>query len=185
MTATPDTRHAGPTRQRGITLVEAAIALAIVAVLAGTALPGFGSLRAARVLDSAVAQLRTDIHLARSAAVATGQTVRLRVQPAAQGGCYVVHTGTAGSCSCTQAGAAVCSADGQLLRAAAFSPGQGLAVQANVGQLAFDPHQGTVTPTGTLSLSNHRGDQLRVVVNIMGRARTCKAAGHLSGHPDC
>ena len=172
-------------RQRGVTLVEAAMVLGIVAVLAGTAAPSFGSLRATRTLDSAAAQLRTDIHLARSSAVAMGQTVRLRVQPAVQGGCYVVHTGAPGSCSCTPAGDASCSADAQLLRAAAFGTGQGLALQANVGSLAFEPHQGTVTPTGTLSLTSPRGDQLRVVVNIMGRARTCKAAGTLTGHPAC
>jgi type IV fimbrial biogenesis protein FimT len=183
--ATAFVRRPHRPQQRGLTLVEAAMVLGIVAVLAGTAAPSFGRLGAARTLDSAAAQLRTDIQLARSAAVAMGQTVRLRVQPAAQGGCYVVHTGAAGSCSCTPAGNASCSADAQPLRTAGFGSGQGLALQANVASLAFEPHQGTVTPTGTLSLATAHGEQLRVVVNIMGRARTCKVAGSLAGHPAC
>ena len=160
--------------QRGFTLVESAMVLGIVAVMVGVGAPSFDEVRATRLLDVAAAQLRTDVQLARSTAVAIGQTVRLQVQSEA-----------AGSCSCTPAGTASCADPAQLLRTAAYGPAQGLALKANVGSMAFEPIQGTVTPTGTLTMSTRRGDQLKVVVNVMGRARSCKAAGDLHGYPAC
>lgn len=174
-----------PRRQTGVTLVESAMVLGIVAVMVGVAAPALDDLRASRLVGAAAAQLRTDVQLARSTAVSLGQTVRLQVHSATNGSCYVMHTGPAGSCSCNPEGTASCTDPAQLLRAAVYGSTQGLAVQANVGSMAFEPFQGTVTPTGTLTMSNHRGDQLKVVVNVMGRARTCKASGHLHGHPAC
>lgn len=181
----PQSRHSGQSRQSGVTLVESAMVLGIVAVMAGVAAPRLEDLRDSRLVDVAAAQLRTDVQLARSTAVALGHTVRLKVQSDAAGSCYVLHTGPAGSCSCSPTGTASCTDPAQLLRAAAYGSAQGLALQANVGSMAFEPIQGTVTPTGTLTMSNRRGDQLKVVVNVMGRARTCKAAGDLHGHPTC
>lgn len=171
--------------QRGITLVESAMVLGIVAVMVGVGAPGFDEVRATRLLEVAAAQLRTDVQLARSTAVAMGRTVRLQVQSEAAGSCYLLHTGPAGSCSCTPAGPASCADPAQLLRSAAYGQAQGLALRANVGSMAFEPIQGTVTPAGTLTMSTRRGDQLKVVVNVMGRARSCKAAGDLHGYPAC
>ena len=51
--------------------------------------------------------------------------------------------------------------------------------------MAFSGTQGTVTPTGTLTVRNDQGAQLKVVVNVMGRTRTCQAAGSPAGHPAC
>jgi type IV fimbrial biogenesis protein FimT len=171
--------------QSGITLVECAAALAIVAVLVGVAVPRFDDLRSTHVLQTAAAQLRTDVQHARSAAVAMGQTVRLQVRSGAQGSCYVVHTGDAAACRCTPAGDAQCEAPAQLLRATSFAADQQLTLAANVQSVGFDPFQGTATPTGSVTLSNGRGDAVKVVVNVMGRARTCRAAGTIQGHPNC
>lgn len=172
-------------RQCGVTLVESAMVLGIVAVMVGVAVAAFDEIRATRALETAAAQLRTDVHHARSTAVAMGQTVRLQVQAGVAGSCYLVHTGQAGDCNCSPAGNATCTVPAQVMRAMSYGPGQGLAIRANSASMAFDAFQGTVTPTGSLTVTNARGDQLRVVVNVMGRARTCVAAGRLGGHPAC
>lgn len=172
-------------RQSGITLVESAAVLGIVCVMFGVALPKLETVFATRMLETAAAQLRTDVQHARSTAVAMGQTLRLQVQDGAAGSCYVVHTGSAGSCSCTPSGSVTCSAAAQPLRAVLYGADQRIAVRANTSSMAFDAFQGTVTPTGTLTMSNSRGDQLKVVVNVMGRARTCVAAGPSTVHPAC
>lgn len=174
-----------PRRQSGVTLVEASMVLGIVAVMVGVAVPGFDELRASRALDAAAAQVRTDVQLARSTAVALSQPVRLRVLSNAAGSCYVLHTGATGSCTCSPDGTTTCAGPSEPLRAAAVAKSHGLTLSANVGSMTFEPIQGTVTPTGTLTLGNHHGDQLKVVVNVMGRARTCRSAGQLPGHPAC
>ena len=172
-------------RQAGVTLVEAAAVLGIASVMVGVAVPALGDLRDTRLLEAATAQLRTDIHHARSTAVAMGQTVRLHVHDEPAGSCYVVHTGMAGDCSCQPSGTTLCTASAQPLRSVGHAQASGIAIRSNAGSLAFDAFQGTVTPTGSLTVAHVRGDRLRVVVNVMGRARTCRAAGTLHGHPAC
>jgi type IV fimbrial biogenesis protein FimT len=99
-----------PTRQRGFTLIETCMVLAVSTVLATTAAPGMRDLIAARRLSNAASQLANDIHLARSAAVMRNQALRLSFVPRAGGSCYVIHTGSAGQCECSDSsgGPAVC-----------------------------------------------------------------------------
>ncbi len=178
-------RKTSSIRQAGITLVEAAVVLGITSVMVGVAVPALDDLRGDRLLEAATAELRTDIHHARSTAIAMGRTVRLHVHDETAGSCYVVHTGSAGDCSCQPSGATLCAASAQSLRSVGHLRASGIAISGNAGSLAFDAFQGTVTPTGSLTVAHARGDQLRVVVNVMGRARTCRAAGTLHGHPAC
>ena len=54
-------RHTKPsTRQRGVTLIEAAIVLTVTAVIAGTAAPSLRAVIDGRRLDAAANQLATD-----------------------------------------------------------------------------------------------------------------------------
>ena len=89
--------------QRGLTLVECVVTLAIIVITLGAAIPAFTQARERRHLEGAAAQLATDIRHARSLAVSHASPVRLRVQQAADGSCYVLHTGPAGRCTCTTA----------------------------------------------------------------------------------
>ena len=175
----------GRFRQVGVTLVDSAVVLGVTAVLLGTGLPSLGRAYAIRVLDAAAAELRTDIQYARSTAVALGQTVRVRVQSDDAGSCYVIHTGGPSACSCTPAGGAVCGASGNAMRSVQFTAGHAVKLSTTSTSMAFDGTQGTVTPTGSVSLANQRGDQLKLVVNIMGRTRSCRVSGQIIGHPAC
>ena len=171
-------------RQAGVTLVEMTAVLGITSVLLGSALPDLSRMRANQSLHQAVAPLRTDVQFARASAVALGQTVRLATATDTGGSCYVIHAGPSGSCQCAGA-AATCSAQGRLLHAAHLGTSHPVTVSANVSNMIFDGKLGTVTPTGTLTLAAAGGQQLKVVVNVMGRAHTCRAAGSISGYPAC
>lgn len=172
-------------RQSGITLVESAAVLGIVSILIGSAVPSLLQLRASQQLISAAAELRTDLQFARNTAVAFGQPVRLRVQSSPAGSCYVMHTGSAAACTCSPTAGANCNAAGQVVRSAQFGANHPVAISANSNSMAFDGRLGTVTPTGTLTLDHRNGGQLRVVINIMGRARTCQSAGARMGFEAC
>ena len=170
-------------RQSGVTLVEMAVVLGVTSVMLGSAAPHLIKTRHVQALDLAAAQLRTDVQLARSTAVSLAKSVRLEVASTAAGSCYVIHTGGPSGCSCDSETTS-CKAAGWVVRAAHFGSGQPVSVKGNAG-MTFDGTLGTVTPTGTVTLSNVSGDQLKVIVNIMGRARTCKAAGTIVGHEPC
>jgi type IV fimbrial biogenesis protein FimT len=76
-------------QQRGLTLVESMIALAITAVTVGTIAPSLGKLQDRRRLEAATAQLETELQHARSLAVARNESVRFSFQADATNSCYL------------------------------------------------------------------------------------------------
>jgi type IV fimbrial biogenesis protein FimT len=172
-------------RQAGLSLVEPLVALCVASLALGTALPNFKSLTERRALEGAAGQLRSELQYARSLAVERNQAVRLTFEPAANGMCYVIHTGGSKACKCANLPAPVCTADSTVLRHfSADAPGR-ISIKSNSASFAFDPTSGTVTPTATLELQNRQGDALRLVINIMGRIRSCTPTGKISGQPKC
>lgn len=168
----------------GLTAVEMAVTLGVVAVLLGTAIPGLQELRQRRQAEAIAAQLETDLQLARAEAVARNDGVRMAFHQDTTGSCYVMHTGPAAGCRCDSGGATLCMAGSDPLRSFALGPGTRVHLRANSGSLVFDPVKGTVTPTTTIRIDSPAG-QIRVVVNVMGRVRTCAPEGGLAGYPRC
>jgi len=176
------------TRQRGITLIEGAVVMAIGAITVTTAAPGFQSFIEKQRLDGAAAQLATDIQLARAEAMLRNTGVRLSLQSKPWGSCYVIHSGAANDCSCSETGAAQCSGGAQQIKTVQLPAGEQIALQSNVGSILFDPLHGTSTPTGTLKLVAASGRAVHQVVNVMGRVRTCSPQGTVppvSGYAVC
>ena len=173
-----------PRRDAGVTLIEAATVTAIVAVLIGIAVPSFQDARARRQLEGVAAQLETDLQLARSEAVARNESVRVGFTRDAGGSCYVLHTGPAGGCRCDGAGTTSCGAGAEPLRAVPLGAGYPVQLQSNGASILFDAIKGTVTPTATLRVLSPVGE-LRQVVNVMGRIRTCSPEGAVAGYRRC
>lgn len=170
--------------QHGLSLIESLIPLAVATVLIGSALPAFDGLKQRRALESTAAQLETDLHLVRAAAVARNEVLRLDLVSDDGGSCYVVHNGQAGDCRCDTAGLAACTPGVDVVRSQRL-PGTGaVALRSNARSMAFDPTVGTVTPTASLRLTAPVGE-LRLVVNVMGRVRSCTPDGALPGLPAC
>lgn len=174
-----------PRRQHGVTLVEAAVVVAVAAVLAATALPSFRQARETRRLEAVAAQLETDLQLARALAVARNEGVRMGFAADAAGSCYVVHTGGAGDCGCSGTGTARCSAGAEALRVVALGADRGVRIDANTHSMQFDPAKGTVTPTATLRVTAASGSAIHQVVNVMGRIRSCTPTAGLAGYRRC
>lgn len=170
-------------RQAGVTLVETVTVTAVVAVVAGTAVPGFERALQKHRLEGAAAQLETDIHYARSLAVARNLPLRISFDNAAA--CYVIHSGAAKQCSCAADGSATCTGGAQAERSVGLAAGGKLVLKSNVGSVLFDPVRGTSTPTATVKLESTHGMAVHQVMNIMGRVRSCSPAPGLSGYARC
>ena len=171
--------------QRGVTLIECCVTLAIVSILAGTAVPSFMESNKKRVLDGSAGEMATDLYLARSEAVARGQGVRVSFHSVAEGSCLVIHTGSTADCSCDSAGVAQCVNDAILIKSNYFAASRGVSIAANVASMRFDQTNGTVSPTGTVRMTTSNGSEVRHVVNIMGRVRTCSPGGLAKGYKVC
>ena len=170
-------------RQQGRSLVETMIALGIVSVVAGLALPGWGEASERRRVEAAAAELETHFAHVRSQAVAMNRTLRLHF---VSDRCYVVHTGgSSTTCACADDGSASCSGSAQVLQVVHWSAQTPLRVLSNRSSLGFDAVKGTVTPTATVKFVGAQGTTLHNVINIMGRVRSCAPEPGLPGHPTC
>lgn len=184
--STPCHQPPSPRRQRGITLLECCVCLSILCILLGSALPSLTSLLEVQRLRGMSATLVGDLHLMRSEAILRNADVRMSFHAAGGGSCYVVHTGPSSACSCTGTGQALCSGPQALLLSARYWQVQGAQqVAANVNSILFNPRIGTASPGGTVRLTDRTGREIRHIVSLRGRVRTCSAQGALGGHPPC
>ncbi|NRF70901.1 type II transport protein GspH [Aquincola sp. S2] len=171
---------------RGVSLIETLCAMSIVATTLGLGVPGLTSWHQRQALISSAAELETDIHYARSLAVARNASIRLSSAPLEGGGsCYVLHTGDAHDCRCTAAGEAICENGAQALRLVHHPKGGPVSLSNGKLSIAFNPEHGTVTPTATFRFVDTEGRALHQVVNIMGRTRSCSPGGAVTGVKAC
>ena len=167
--------------QRGFTLVEAAVVVAIVAISLTTAVPGLQRLLEQRRLDAAASELAATLQLARNESIARNRVVRFAHDEI--NGCHLLHTGAAGACRCTPQGGGECASGATLIRSAGSTTG--IAIQGNAASLAFDPLHGTVTPTATWRVSARDGRAIHHVINVMGRVRSCSPDAAVPGYAAC
>ncbi|ODV02151.1 MAG: hypothetical protein ABT20_15135 [Rubrivivax sp. SCN 70-15] len=171
--------HAAARRQLGATLIESSIVLAIAAVALGLAAPSFQQTHELRRLEGAAAQLETDLQYTRSLAVARNETLRVAFVGTA---CYVVHSGGPADCTCADDGSAQCTGSPAVHRVVRLGR---IGISSNSRSIAFDAVKGTVTPTATVRLAAADGREIRQIVNLMGRIRSCSPAPALPGYRAC
>lgn len=170
--------------QRGLTLVETAVTLSVAAVAATAAAPGLGGLIDARRFAGVTTQLAADLQLARHEAIVRNRSVRFSLD--APAGCYVIHTGAAGACTCAAGDApAACTGDTVAVRTVRWSAADRVALQSNAASIVFDPRHGTATPAATLRVASADGRAVHHVVNVMGRVRSCAGQGRVPGYRAC
>jgi type IV fimbrial biogenesis protein FimT len=180
----PNRRSAGRCA-RGLTLIESAVTLAVVAIVAGMALPSFEQARERRHLEGVAAQLETDIQWARSLAVARNEVVRMTFVAGDEAVCYMLHTGGTSECQCTDDGGAACPSGSEVLRSVRLGSEVPVTLQSNARSLGFDPVKGTVTPTAPVRVRGSGGAAIHQVVNVMGRVRSCSPDGVVAGYRPC
>ena len=161
-------------RQAGLTLLETMVAVAIVAVLASLAVPGFGATLARLHLKSAAERVAADMAEARFEATRRGQAIHLHFEPGTAW-CYAVATAPGCGCGAPQA----CQ-----LRQALGRDHAGV-VMARAEDLHFDPAAGTASIPAAVQLHSSRGETLQVEMTRLGRARVCAPAHGVPGYPAC
>lgn len=169
--------NALPRRACGFTLIEALMAVAVLALLATQALPSLAMWRARAGVAGVAHEFEALLQQGRAHAWATGEAVHVAFQGGAAGACLLLHTGERDACRCHAPPArAACTGTGQLLEQAHWAAGSGVTVSANVASMQLDALRGTVSPAGTVRVASPLGPTLHQVVNVMGRVRTCVPA---------
>ena len=181
------------TPKRGLTLLELAIVMVVLAVLASLALPSMAARLRAERLQSAAEMFAADIADARHEAARRGSALHVVAQTAAgPGPAWCWSVATRATCSCASAGAAEATPAPAAAQAAQTNactlktvparehPGVTLA-QSQPVRLEPDGQAGAVL--AAVFTSGER--QLQVQVSRFGRTRVCDPLGNSTRLPRC
>ena len=159
--------------QRGLTMLELCIAIAVLAVLGAIAVPTLGARLDQQRLHTAAEALLADIQEARFEAARQGRALHV-VMNSGDNWCWAVATQAACPCGRAQA----CE-----LRSA--QPRDHAGVRLLSGQSLHLTATGRAESPGSATLESRRGSRLRVDVQALGRARVCTLAGATARYPVC
>jgi prepilin-type N-terminal cleavage/methylation domain-containing protein len=163
-------------RQRGVTLLELVIALAVLALLLSMAGPPYAGMVARHRLIAAAEHLAADLAEARQESARRGVAVYAVFQPG-QAWCYAIALNPDTPCASSGGTGAL------KLVSSADHPGIALLEAAN---LSFDARDGSSlqAAVGHARFASARGDQVQVQVSRLGRAGVCAPADTSSPRAD-
>ena len=78
-----------------------------------------------------------------------------------------------------------CTGNATLLHSTRLATASRVTLATNATSVVFDPQHGTSTPTATYRLVAADGREIRQIVNVMGRIRSCSPQGGVTGQRAC
>lgn len=148
--------------QRGFTLIELMVAMVVMVILLGVAVPSFFESTARSRLQGAVNELAVDLQYARSEAVRERAAVTLTVT--ASGGGYTISNPTT------------------TLKTVTLPAGVTLTPSASV---SYDSLRGMAQAAVLVGTASGASAQLRVNTNALGRVQVCAPSGAFGGYSSC
>lgn len=158
------------TTARGITLVEAMVTIAILAILASIATPSFIETIARQRLEGGLNMLAIDLQLARSEAIRRRTDARLVI--AADGASYTVDYDNDPS------------AVVNWQNVKTVSMPDNVSLTPNV-VVQFDSLRGFAAAQSITATNSKITATLQASTNAVGRVQTCSAGGSFKGYPSC
>jgi type IV fimbrial biogenesis protein FimT len=171
--------------QRGLTVVELLVSMAVVTVLLAIAVPSFSDMLDASRLRGAEDNLTAYLRFAKAESTKRNRSISLTLQANADGSDWCYGLSEDADCDCFSSGS--CVYDG-VERVAQDDDYGGVQITITVshGRFSFQPKRNTVT-AGSVTFIAANGKQLKTVVSGYGRIRHCSPPGdvYLPGFPEC
>ncbi|GER92316.1 hypothetical protein A45J_0031 [hot springs metagenome] len=155
--------------QKGYSLVEALVVIAIIAIVAAIAIPNLQRYAANSRLKNAARDIMGDIFLCRERAIS--ENVQYRIQFNITNNSYTIEQ-PAGTVIQTKSPSSFAD-DIRLIQNIPTACYAGASTTFNVTTVDFQT-RGTMNPTtGTILLTNNRGSTATITYNITGRTHVC------------
>lgn len=172
---------------RGVTLVELMITVAVLAILLTIGIPAFQSTLDKRRLVGAAEQLYADLQYARSEAIRQNRNVTVYFTGTSTW-CYGMDDDISSACNCSTA-PGNCTVGG-VQKVVPGTDFRNVTLSNNSfssGNVTFDPRRGTASPQGSVSLQSSAIGTVRVIVSNPGRMRICSPTGttNIKDYPSC
>ena len=171
--------------ERGLTLTECCVSLAIAALMVMVALPAFTDMLRKRHLEGRAGELSADLQWLRTEAVARNVPTRITLSSDVHGDCYVLHTGDAGDCVCNAGAPATCDAGARAIKSVLFPAAGPVRLLAERPSMGFDPVRGNAHPANTFTVKDDSGREVRHAVSFLGRVRSCTTSAALLRYAPC
>lgn len=146
--------------QRGFTLIELMVAMAIAAILSAIVIPNMIGWREARKLRGAANNLVGDLHLAKLSAIREAESVAVNFNTGA-GSSYTIFIDKNGDW--TQ------DADDRVLRSVQMPTGVTLVSTTLTGDHFHFVSKGMPSTNGTVKMKSTAGEEMSVIVNRVGK----------------
>jgi prepilin-type N-terminal cleavage/methylation domain-containing protein len=183
-------------RAAGFTLIELAVAMMVLVILAMAALPAYRDFGERTRLRGAVEDVTSAIASARAAAVKSDRDVSVAFSGTTTEWCLGAaaaaepaggaQMGDAAACDCSS-DATACMAGEQRL-VVALGDHEGVSMEDLPDDFVFDSKLGVIQPTGTsCAVFNSPNDvyQMQVSVNALGQTTTCSTGAAMAGVRQC
>jgi type IV fimbrial biogenesis protein FimT len=179
-------------RQRGLTIVELMVTLAITGVLLAVAIPSMREYIARQRVLGTAKELATDLRYLRASRAQRTDQLRIDFGSTTDFTCYILFgrgRGGTASCNCTRINVPIC--DGGLnppveLKTVVLPRSRGVVLTANQA-LTLDTN-GMPVGGATLDVSvsgDPLGGEIRVTTNAVATSATCSVSGHGNSLPNC
>ena len=156
-------------KSRGVTLIELMVTIAVLAILASMAIPGFTNMMERQRLINATEAVYSDLQNARSEAVKRS----LQIVASIEEGCLTV--------------ADKLVSPTVVLLNTCMTVFPAISISTNRSPIYFDRVRGITNPSGgggTITLTSSTSLEARVIISGFGRVRVCSPT-KVGGYPTC
>jgi type IV fimbrial biogenesis protein FimT len=159
-------------RERGVTLTECCVSIAIAAVMVMVALPAFSDILKKRHLEGRASELSADLQLLRTEAVARNVVARITVSSDLRG-------------ECNGETPATCDAGAHAIKSVFFPAAGPVRLATEEPSTGIAPVRGNAISMNAFTLTDEQGREVRHVISTLGRVRSCATSPSLSRYAPC